>query len=119
MGLRLINSRAALLPRPSYRPLRLRPFAEHATMTAVLVASCCSRTEQGEMITDIRASQDRAVQMAKITKRVTWHTFRHTYTGTRLQTPESRAGAKGPGRGYRSLLKAVIGSTPAARLAGR
>jgi integrase len=45
----------------------------------------------GGLFTDLRGSLEAAVEEAEITKRVTWHTFRHTYIATRLQTLDNGA----------------------------
>ena len=44
------------------------------------------RNREGGELQDLRGSLGRALTSAKITKNVTWHTFRHTYTSMRLQT---------------------------------
>ncbi len=41
------------------------------------------------MVTDIRASLRDALDKAKITKDVTLHVLRHTYTATRIQTTDN------------------------------
>jgi integrase len=45
----------------------------------------------GGMITDLRGSLGRALAEAEIEKRITWHSFRHTYTAARLQTTDHGA----------------------------
>jgi integrase len=42
--------------------------------------------KHGGMLTDCRSTLDRVSEMAEIDKRVTIHTYRHTYAATRLQT---------------------------------
>ena len=44
------------------------------------------RKREGGELQDLRGSLGRALTNAKITKNVTWHVFRHTYTAMRLQT---------------------------------
>lgn len=41
---------------------------------------------RGKSYPDVRKLLGRAVKAAKVTKPVTWHTFRHTYTAMRIQT---------------------------------
>ncbi len=45
-----------------------------------------SRKREGGELQDLRGSLGRALTNAEITKNVTWHVFRHTYTAMRLQT---------------------------------
>lgn len=45
--------------------------------------------EGGGPLTDVSTSRQNAVDAAKIQKRVTWHTLRHTYAATRLQTTDA------------------------------
>ncbi len=44
------------------------------------------RKREGGVLQDLRGSLGRALTNATITKNVTWHVFRHTYTAMRLQT---------------------------------
>ena len=46
-------------------------------------------SRDGRMIRDFRNRLDAAIKTAKISKRVTPKTFRHTYTATRLQTTDN------------------------------
>lgn len=45
----------------------------------------------GGVLRDVRGSLAAALERAGITTRVTWHTFRHTYTAARLQTTDHGA----------------------------
>jgi len=47
--------------------------------------------ENGGLLTDLRAGLKNALESAGITKRVTWHTLRHTYAAARLQTTDAGA----------------------------
>ncbi len=48
-------------------------------------------SEDGGMLRDLRGSIEKAVQAAGIEKRVTFHTLRHTYGATRMQTLDNGA----------------------------
>lgn len=47
--------------------------------------------EGGGRLTDLRAGLNNALEASGITKRVTWHTLRHTYAAARLQTTDAGA----------------------------
>lgn len=50
-----------------------------------------TRRGANRIVTEIRQSLDTVLKMADITKRVTLHTFRHTYTANRMQTTDQGA----------------------------
>lgn len=63
---------------------RLRTYIQgRPDLTALLFPA-----ERGGLLTDVSTSRQNAVDAAGITKRVTWHTLRHTYAATRLQTTD-------------------------------
>ncbi len=67
----------------------------HATLTEYLERfdrnGLLFPSETGGMLTDIRGTLNRAVEIAEIDKRVTRHTLRHTYASVRLQTLDNGA----------------------------
>ena len=64
----------------------LRPYTEGLGRDSGLLFPAPTH---GGMLDDVRWQLDKILEKAKITKRVSLHTFRHTYAAMRLQTTDN------------------------------
>ena len=84
-----------LKSRHSRRQVRLWPQLEKILLDYVAkrpdLDGLLFPAENGGLLTDLRAGLKNALESAGITKRVTWHTLRHTYAAARLQTTDAGA----------------------------
>ncbi len=83
------NKWRALKTERSKRTVRLWPQLREILEARDLRPGPLVPNSRGEPYTDVRGGMEGAIERAKIEKRVSWTTFRHTYASLRLQTVDN------------------------------